>query len=418
MGGTRVAVIGGGVIGLCCAHYLLERGHGVTVLERGPEGHDCCSLGNAGYISPSHFVPLAAPGIVGQAIRWMGDPESPFYAPLRMDPEFLAWGWRFWRASSASRARRAQPLLRDMNLASRALFLALSERTRNEFELEQGGLLALFQTEHGLAEEARHAARARELGMPAEVLDARAAKALEPGLTLDVIGGVHYPLDAHVTPQKFHAALARLVRERGGEFRFGAEVRSWERDGGSIRAAATSAGRVEADEFVVAAGVWSAPLVRTLGIRLPLQPGKGYSLTLPNPRERPRRAVLLQESRVALTPMGTTLRVGGTMEVGASDSRINPPRIRGILSSLMRHLPAFRPEDFRDVTPWSGLRPLSPDGLPYVGRFRRFQNLSVAAGHAMMGLSMSAITGELIAQTLSGERPSVDMTLLSPDRDA
>ena len=221
MGGTRVAVIGGGVIGLCCAHYLLERGHGVTVLERDPEGHDCCSLGNAGYISPSHFVPLAAPGIVGQAIRWMGDPESPFYAPLRMDPEFLAWGWRFWRASNANRARRAEPLLRDMNLASRALFVALSERTQNEFELEQGGLLALFQTEHGLAEEARHAARARELGMPAEVLDARAAKALEPGLTLDVIGGVHYPLDAHVTPQKFHAALTRLVRERGGEFRFG-----------------------------------------------------------------------------------------------------------------------------------------------------------------------------------------------------
>jgi D-amino-acid dehydrogenase len=294
----------------------------------------------------------------------------------------------------------------------------LSERTRNEFELEQGGLLALFQTEHGLAER-RGTRRAPERSAsPAEVLDARASKALEPGLTPDVIGGVHYPLAAHVTPQKFHAALTRLVRERDGEFRFGAEVHSWERDGGSIRAAATSAGRVEADEFVVAAGVWSARLVRSLGIPLPLQPGKGYSLTLQNPRERPRRAVLLQECRVALTPMGTTLRVGGTMEVGASDSRINPPRIRGILSSLMRHLPAFRPEDFRDVTPWSGLRPLSPDGLPYVGRFRRFQNLSVAAGHAMMGLSMSTITGELIAQTLSGERPSVDMTLLSPDRDA
>jgi len=416
--GKRVAIVGGGVIGLCCAHYLLERGHGVTILERGREGHDCCSLGNAGYISPSHFVPLAAPGIVGQALRWMGNPESPFYAPLRLDPEFLAWGLRFWRASGEARARRAEPLLRDLNLASRALFVALAARTRNEFELVEGGLLALFQTERGLAEEARHAARARELGMGAVVLDAKAAKALEPGLTLDVIGGVHYPLDAHVTPQKFHAALTRLARERGAEFRFAAELQSWERDGGSIRAAITSSGRIEADEFVVSAGVWSSRLVRPLGLKLSLQPGKGYSLTLPHPRERPTRAVLLQESRVALTPMGTTLRVGGTMEVGASDARINPPRIRGILSSLTRHLPAFRREDFRDVTPWSGLRPLSPDGLPYVGRFGRFRNLSVAAGHAMMGLSLSAITGELIAQTLSGERPSIDMTLLSPDRDA
>ncbi|MGH7681202.1 MAG: NAD(P)/FAD-dependent oxidoreductase, partial [Candidatus Eiseniibacteriota bacterium] len=293
MGGKRVAIVGGGVIGLCCAHYLLERGHGVTVVERGPEGHDCCSLGNAGYISPSHFVPLAAPGIVGQAVRWMGNPESPFYAPLRLDPEFLAWGFRFWRASGAARARRAEPLMRDLNLASRALFVALAARSRNDFELVEDGLLALFQTERGLAEEARHAARARELGMPAEVLDAGAAKALEPELTLDVIGGVHYPLDAHVTPQKFHAALTRLVRERGADVRFGAELRSWERDGGSIRAAVTSSGRVEADEFVVAAGVWSAQLVRPLGLRLSLQPGKGYSLTLPNPPERPRRAVLL-----------------------------------------------------------------------------------------------------------------------------
>jgi D-amino-acid dehydrogenase len=391
----------------------------VTIVERGPAGHDCCSLGNAGYISPSHFVPLAAPGIVGQALRWVGDPESPFYVRLRPDPGLLSWGWRFWRASSPERARRAGPLLRDLNLASRALFVELAERTRNEFELTQEGLLTLFQTERALHEEIRHAERARELGMPAEVLDARGARALEPELTMNTVGGVHYPLDAHLTPHRFHASMTRLARDRGGEFLMEAELKSWRRvNGGSIRAAVTTRGEVEADEFVVAAGWWSSRAVRPLGVRLPLQPGKGYSLTLPAPRERPRRAVLLQENRVAITPMGTSLRVGGTMELGASDGGINPPRIRGIVRSLVSCLPAFRVEDFNAVTPWSGLRPCTPDGLPYVGKVARIENLSVAAGHAMMGLSMGPITGKLIAESLSGDEPSIDMTPLRPDRYA
>ena len=418
MGAKQVAIVGGGVIGLCCAHSLLTRGHRVTVIERGPADHDCCSLGNAGYISPSHFVPLAAPGMVGQAIRWMADPESPFYVPPRLDPAFLAWGWRFWRASNPERARRAGPLLRDLNLASRELFVELSEKTRNEFELVREGLLALFQSERGLREEIRHAERSRELGMPAKVLDARGAQALEPGLTMKVVGGVHYPLDSHVTPQRFHASLSRLVREGGGEFLWEADLQSWSRGPRAIRAAVTSRGDVEADEFVVAAGSWSSRLLRPLGIRLPLQPGKGYSLTLPTPRERPRRAVLLQECRVAITPMGTSLRVGGTMELGAWNGGISPPRIRGILRSLARHLPAFRPEDFDDCRAWSGLRPCTPDGLPYLGRFARFENLSVATGHAMMGLSMAPISGKLIAEALSGEAPSIDIALLRPDRYA
>jgi D-amino-acid dehydrogenase len=411
-----VAIVGGGVIGLSCAYYLLERGHRVTVIERGAQGHDCCSLGNAGYISPSHFLPLAAPGIMGQAIRWMGNPESPFYVPPRLDPGLISFGWRFWRASTPKRAHGAGPLLRDLNLASRALFVDLAERTQNEFELVQGGLLTLFQTERAFGEEARHAERARRLGMPAEVMDPAGVAALEPELTLNAIGGVYYRLDSHVTPERFHAALSRLVRERGGTFEWGAELRDWKRHGRVVRAAVTSRGEIEADEFLVAAGSWSSRLVRSLGLKPPLQPGKGYSLTLSSPPERPRRAVLLQESRVALTPMGRALRVGGTLELGAFDGRISPPRVRGILRSLARHLPAFHPEDFNGTNAWCGHRPCTPDGLPYVGRFERFENLSVATGHAMMGLSMAPITGKLMAELLSGEPPSIDISALRPDR--
>jgi D-amino-acid dehydrogenase len=415
----RVVIVGGGVIGLACAHYLLERGRSVTVLERGGPDRDCCSLGNAGFISPSHILPLASPGVVGQALRWMGNPESPIYVRPRLDAGFLAWGLRFWRAAEdAQRAHRAGPLLRDLNLQSRALYQELADATGNEFGLTREGLLMLFRSREALDREARHAAYARELGMPVDLLDAKQVAAREPGLTLDVEGGVHYPLDAHVTPQRFVAMLARTVAERGGTIAWGAEARGWRREGRRLRAVMTAGGEIEGEEFVLAAGAWTGSTARALGLRLPLQPGKGYSLTLESPRERPRGALLLEEARVAVTPMGTTLRVGGTMELGGFDPRILPPRVRGIVRSLIRYLPAFRAEDFAVVRPWYGYRPLSPDGLPYIGRTEACDNLSIATGHAMMGLSMGPITGKLVAEVLCGDRPSVDLTLLRADRYA
>jgi D-amino-acid dehydrogenase len=418
-GDGRVVIVGAGVIGLSCAHYLLERGRPVTVLERGGPDRDCCSLGNAGFISPSHILPLAAPGVVGQALRWMPNPESPIYVRPRLDARFFAWGLRFWRAADdAKRAHRAGPLLRDLNLQSRALYQELADATGNEFEMAREGLLMLFRSPEGLEREAGHAAYARELGMPVEILDAKQTAAREPGLTLDVHGGVYYPLDAHVTPQRFVAALARKVVERGGSIAWEREARGWKGEGSRLRAAVTADGEIEGEEFVLAAGAWTGRVARRLGLRLPLEPGKGYSLTLDAPRERPRGALLLEEARVAVTPMGSTLRVGGTMELAGFDPRVHPPRVRGILRSLTRYLPAFRLEDFAPVRPWFGYRPLSPDGLPYVGRTGKFENLSVATGHAMMGLSMGPITGKLIAEVICGERPSVDLELLRPDRYA
>jgi D-amino-acid dehydrogenase len=412
----HVAVVGGGIVGLSCAWQLLERGHRVTLLERGGPEHDSCSVGNAGYISPSHIVPLSAPGIVKKALRWMGDPESPFYVHPRPDPGLIAWGIRFARAARPEPARRAGPILRDLSLRSKALFEDLAARTGNEFELVREGLLTLFRTQAGLDHEAAVAAYARELGMPGEVLDARGVAALEPDAAFDVVGGVFYPQDAHVTPQRLIPALTRLVAERGGAFVWNAELRGWRTEGDAVRAARTLQGEYAADEFVVAAGSWTPLLVRGLGVAIPLQPGKGYSLTHPAPRQRIRRSIILAEGRVALTPMGTALRVGGTMEMTGYDLSINPPRIRGILKSLTRYLPQFRAEDFAGLKPWCGLRPCSPDGLPYVGRARRYSNLTVAAGHAMMGLTLGPVTGELVAQVLSGETPSVNMDPLCVER--
>jgi D-amino-acid dehydrogenase len=412
----NVVIVGGGVSGLASAYYALAKGHAVTLLESGSPDHDCCSLGNAGFISPSHFIPLAAPGVIGKALRWLGDPESPFYVRLRPDPEFIAWALRFWLAASPARAHRAGPLLRDLNLASRALFEELAAATANEFQLTREGLLLLFQSRRALEEEARHAARAEALGMPAAVLDAEGVGALEPSLSVDVTGGVHYPLDAHVTPFRFCAALTRLVGERGGSIVWNAAVTGWRASGRRVSAARTEGREFPADEFVVAAGAWSAALLRKLNVRLSMEPGKGYSLTLASPPELPRRSLLLQEARVAVTPMGSALRVGGTMELGSRSAGINPPRVRGILRSLARYLPAFKPRVFEGVAPWSGLRPCTPDGLPYLGRTARWENVVVATGHAMLGLSMGPVTGKLVAELISGETPAIDLALLRPDR--
>ncbi|MGE5176175.1 MAG: NAD(P)/FAD-dependent oxidoreductase [Hyphomicrobiales bacterium] len=414
----RVVVIGTGVVGLATAHYLLERGHAVTLVERGGPDRDCCSLGNAGFISPSHFVPLASPGIVRQALAWMRDPESPFFVHARPSPRFLGWAWRFWRATAPERARRAEPLLRDLALRSRALFEELAASTGNEFLLQEEGLLVLVRTEKGLRHEARLVERSVELGMPARLLDAAGVAALEPGLTLDVRGGGLYTLDAHVTPQRFVAALLRRVTERGGRIEWNAEARGFRTEGRRVRAVLTDRGAIEGDELVLAAGSWTGLLARRLGLALPLEPGKGYSMTLEAPREMPRRSIILNEARVAVTPMGGTVRVGGTMELGGFDLSISPPRIRGIVRSLTRYLTGFRPEDFERAPRWCGLRPLSPDGLPYVGRTRRYENVSVATGHAMMGFGLGPVTGLLIAQSLSGETPDVALEGLDPDRYA
>ena len=414
--GRHVVVCGAGVVGLSSAYYLLERGHRVTIVEAGRPDHDCCSLGNAGFISPSHFLPLAAPGIVRKAIGWMGDPESPFYVHPRLDPGLLSWGIRFWRASSPARARRAGPLLRDLNLASRSLFEELAERTGNPFGLTREGLLLLLRTERGLEEESLLAARSRELGMPAEVLDAKQVEAMEPGVTFDILGGVLYPLDAHLVPGKLVATLTRLVEERGATLVWEAEVRDWRRVRDSVTAAVTAKGEIGGDEFVLAAGSWTPRLARALGVRLSMQPGKGYSLTLDTPQELPKRSIILQEARVAVTPMGRALRVAGTMEMAGYDLGINPPRIRGMTRSLSRYLPAFRPETFRACVPWCGLRPCTPDGLPYVGRTRTLRNVIVASGHAMMGVSMGPITGKLVSQIVSEEATSIDVAALRVER--
>jgi D-amino-acid dehydrogenase len=412
----RVLVVGGGVVGLCVAYWCAHKGHRVVVIERGAPERDGCSFANAGMVVPSHFVPLASPGVVQLGLRWMWNPESPFHVEPRFSADLLDWGWKVWRAATREHVERAAPVLRDLHLASRACFEEWAARWNNAFELVEKGLVVLCRTEHGLAEETRVADHAQRLGVPAEVLGAAQVAALEPGIRMAVAGGVYFPRDAHLTPARLMAALQRETRRMGVELQHGTELRGWRVDKERIGAVHTSGGPLEADEFVLCSGIWSTELARQLGLRLPMQAGKGYSLTLASPPALPRLCAILSEARVAVTPMGSALRFGGTMEITGIDEGINPARIRGIVKSAGAYFPEVTPAHFESASVRTGLRPCSPDGLPYIGRFGRFANLATATGHAMMGVSLAPITGKLIAEILSDERPSCAIEALSPDR--
>lgn len=276
----------------------------------------------------------------------------------------------------------------------------------------------LCQTEYALHEEAHTAEKARALGVPAEVLDATQAAALEPNVRMNIAGAVLFPQDCHLTPHRFIELLEDQCAKLGVRFVWDAEVRHLRTLGRRVAAMKTDSGEFGFDELVVCGGSWSPELARTLGLHLPLQAGKGYSLTLPQPRQLPQLCSICTEARVAVTPMGSTLRVGGTMEIAGLNEDINPVRVQGIISSFCRYFPEFTPADFASIQPWRGLRPCSPDGMPYVGRTAKFTNLSLATGHGMMGLSLGPIAGKLMAEILSGETPAWDIRLLSPDRYA
>ena len=413
-----ILIVGGGVIGLCIAYYAAKMGHRVTILERGKPGHDCCSLGNAGMIVPSHFIPLAAPGMVTLGLRMMFNPESPFHIRPRASWSLIDWAWKFARSCTAGHVARSAPLLRDLGLASRACFEELAALPGNDFGLVRRGLLMLCREAVTLHQETRTVELANFLGLHAEILSAKQAAELEPNLRMSIAGAAYFPQDCHLDPSKFFHAIKRQLCGMNVETHYETEVTGWNTRDGSVRAVQTGRRDFTADEYVLAGGSWSAEIARGLRLSIPLQAGKGYSLTLSSPPKLPGLCAILTEARVAVTPMGDALRFAGTMEMAGMDSSIDVDRVRGITRSIPQYYPDFGPEHFSNLPVWSGLRPCSPDGLPYVGRFARYRNVSVATGHAMMGLSLAPVTGQLMARILSDETPSMDLTLLNPDRYA
>ncbi len=409
---TEVAVVGGGAVGLWCAYFLQQRGHEVTVLDRGEIGA-ACSWGNAGYVSPSHVVPLAAPGVVTQGLRWLLDSESPFYVRPRFDLDLARWLWRFARSGTAEHVRRSAPLFADLGLRSVAHYATLQESL--DLGFRPTGLLMVHRTEHGRDSNAELTEHARAVGLEVDVLDPDGVQALEPAVT-DGIGGIYFPQDAMVDPAQMTTALHRHLDAEGVRFLPHTEVTGFARQEKRIAAIRTSRGTLEADEVVLAAGAWSEKIGHELGLRLPVQPAKGYSVTVVPGGLAPQLPVLLTEAKVAVTPLSKgRLRFAGTLELAGLDGSVNERRVRAIL----RAAPAYLRLDAVDIDPaeaWAGFRPCTPDGLPLIGRPASLDNLTVATGHAMLGITLAPATGDLVASLIEGTPPPFDPSPFRVDR--
>ena len=411
----RIVIAGGGVIGLSCAWYLSKAGHEIIVLDK-TEFQEGCSYGNAGMIVPSHFIPLAAPGMIAKGIRWMFDDESPFYIKPRMDLDLLRWGWLFYKSATHKKVRKAMTTLRDFNWMSKRLYIEMAEEEGMDFALAQKGILMLYNTAEAEKEELELAEKARQLGVETKHLLTKELQALEPDFRMTAKGAIQYPGDAHLSPELLMTRMKERLIKQGVHFHGGVIVKGFEKQKGKITGMKTTKGFYHGDAFVVAGGSWTPTFTKDLGLRVPMQAGKGYSFTIKNAPPNLRHPAILTEAKIAVTPMQSNLRFAGTMEIAGLQQEVNLKRVKGILKSIPSYYPDVDLVNNMPTEIWSGLRPCTPDGLPYIGKCPGYENVVLAAGHAMMGLSLGTGTGKLVQQLVDGEKTSLDVDLFRVGR--
>lgn len=411
----EAVIIGGGIIGLSSAYYLRESGWEVTVIDSG-RMQDNCSFGNMGMIVPSHFVPLAAPGIVQQGIRWMFNARSPFYVKPRLSRDLLSWGWQFMKSATRAHVEQSAVPLRDISLLSQSLYQQWAAADWMDAGLAHRGILMYYKTPAVAEEEAHLAEAARQMGLDAQVLGNKELQLLEPGVAMDVLGAVHYRCDAHLYPNAMMRQLYQQLTVMGVRFLPQQAVTAVKHAGHAIQAVVAGPHTYKADLFVLAAGSWSAAVAEKMGIRMSLMAGKGYSFTQDMPAKLLQVPAILCEARVAITPMQGRMRYGGTMELAGIDPRVNMKRVEGIVRAVQQYLPGLDAGMPAEAEVWHGFRPCSPDGLPYIGYTKRYNNLLMATGHAMMGMSLGPATGKLVAELAMHQPCSVDIGAFDPDR--
>ncbi len=403
---NRVIVVGGGVIGAACTYFLARAGWSVTILDQGGFGKGC-SHANCGFVCPSHVLPLASPGAVRTGLKALLQPGGPFTIRPRFDAALWSWLWHFARRCNQRDMLDAGHAIQALLDSSRTLYQQLIDTEAIDCEWETRGLLFAFLTQAAMEHYAQTDRLMRdEFGVAARRLDGEAVTALEPALKPGLAGGWLYERDAHLRPDKLMAAWGQVLRQQGVTIHENCGVQRIVRHRGRAKSVITPQGEMPADAFVIATGAWTPLLARDLGCRIPIEPGKGYSITMPRPARCPAIPLIFEEHRVAVTPMRSGYRLGSTMEFAGYDTTL-PRRRLDLLKDAARH---YLREPYAEpvLEKWFGWRPMTYDGKPIIDFSPKMSNVLIAAGHNMLGLSMAPATGKLVAELLAGATPHID----------
>lgn len=411
---SDVLIIGGGPVGLSCAYYLLKSGRQVTLLDAKEIGKGSGS-GNAGHIVPSHIIPLAAPGVVTSALKWMLDPKhSPFGMKISLDPNYISWLLKFVFACSESNVKQSIKPLNDLGQLSAKNFARIIAEEKFDCSYQEKGLLFLYKTEKAFHEGQHEGEFMQKHGIPVSMYDKTKIHEIEPAALGDIIGGVHFTGDSHLNPAVFLKLLSDRVCAMGCEMLGNTPVTGFESAGGKVRVVKTASAGFEAEHVILAAGALTPSVARDLKLNIPIQPARGYSMTMSATKQMPSHALILGERRIAVSPMGGVLRFTGRLEVGNYSMEPNPVWIQRIEDSAREYLQLDEKLEVKET--WAGLRPTTPDGMPIIGRSPKHDNLILATGHAMLGLSLGPGTGQIVAELVNWEQPAFDLSPLRLER--
>ncbi len=408
-----IVILGGGIIGLACAYYLLKAGRGVTIIEQNTLASGA-SHGNCGTITPSHAPPLSQPGTIGKALKWMLTPDAPFRVAPRLDADMFGWMLQFARRCNWQDYRRLARAKGPLLLRSRDLLGELVRRENLDCHYAESGTIYVHRDEAAFEAMSFMPTLLADCGIVMQRIDAQRCRAMEPTLNDSIVGGYWNPGDTRLRPDRYAAELARVVKALGAEIHEGTTIAGFRRGADNIDAVLTDHGEFAADDIVFALGAWSPKLGRQLGLRIPIQPGKGYSITYTQPTRAPRIPLSLRERSVCVSVWEGGYRLGSTMEFAGYDATLNRARIDAIKRGAAEYL--IEPEGPVVTEEWFGWRPMTYDDLPIIGRAKQCKNLLFATGHSMLGVTMSAATGELVAQLVAGGDTALDAATFSPAR--
>ena len=408
-----VAIIGGGVIGLFCAYHLSKEGKSVIILEKG-DIKDACSYGNCGLVSPSHALPLNSPELIIKAATWLFQKDSPFYIKPQLNFKFLSWMLSFVLNANKKKISNGITALNNMLQASMSLYNEFFSDQSLDCDWAPSGIHFVFRQEKSFEAYRIKNEKLAELGLAATPITGNALMDKEPALNDKVYGSWFYEMDASLNPGKLLTELRKLLILNGIQISEGCEVQGFRNTSSRIKEVITSKGDVKAKDVVLASGAWSPWLEKQLHIKIPIIPGKGYSITMKKPALSPNCPCIFEERKVVATPWKDSFRLGGTMEFSGYNTSLNQVRLQTLKKVASDYLK--EPFTEENVEEWYGWRPMTNDGIPIVGRSPSHKNLFIACGHNMLGLSMAPATGKLIAELITNQKPHIDPSFYSLER--